>query len=168
MIIITGILILVMMVIIFIFSTQNVNTSDSLSGSITRIIMKLMKAIQKLFPNQGGSDIPYDPNYSFFDDLNHYVRKLAHITEFALLGASVTGHIFACLKRKEGRFNVIKGLMCLVIGFLYACTDELHQLFVEGRGAQFKDVLIDTFGVLMGITIVYVIDDYVNKRKTKS
>ena len=168
MIIITGILILVMMVIIFIFSAQNVDASDSLSGSIARIIMKLMEAVWKLFPGQGGEDMPYELGYSFFDDVNHYVRKLAHVTEFALLGASVTGHVFACLKRKECHFNIVKGLMCLIAGFLYACTDELHQLLVEGRGAQFKDVLIDTCGVFMGITIVYIIDNYVNKKKAKS
>ena len=30
--------------------------------------------------------------------------------------------------------------------FLYACTDEFHQLFVPGRDGNFRDVIIDTSG----------------------
>lgn len=45
----------------------------------------------------------------------------------------------------------------LGFGFLYACSDELHQYFVPGRSCQFKDVLIDTFGVITGIMLSMVI-----------
>ena len=38
----------------------------------------------------------------------------------------------------------------LIIVFGYACSDEFHQLFVEGRSGQFKDVLIDTSGGIFG------------------
>lgn len=40
---------------------------------------------------------------------------------------------------------------------IYAVTDEFHQLFVLGRGAQVKDVLIDLVGATTGITIASLI-----------
>lgn len=46
-----------------------------------------------------------------------------------------------------------KGLIPLLIGFLYAVSDEIHQYFVPGRAMQARDVLIDTVGVLLGIWI---------------
>ena len=46
-----------------------------------------------------------------------------------------------------------KGLIPLLIGFLYAVSDEIHQHFVPGRAMQARDVLIDTAGVLLGIWI---------------
>ena len=41
----------------------------------------------------------------------------------------------------------------MFICFLYACTDELHQLFIAGRSAEIKDVLIDSFGSLTSILL---------------
>ena len=39
---------------------------------------------------------------------------------------------------------------------LYSCTDEFHQLFINGRSGSFRDVLIDTIGILLG-TYLYKI-----------
>ena len=53
-----------------------------------------------------------------------------------------------------------KELLLLILGvFLYACTDEFHQLFMDGRAGQFKDVLIDTAGGSTGILLWHVIRD---------
>ena len=41
----------------------------------------------------------------------------------------------------------------MFICFLYACTDEFHQLFIAGRSAEIKDVLIDSFGSLTSILL---------------
>jgi VanZ family protein len=40
---------------------------------------------------------------------------------------------------------------------LYAVSDEVHQLFVPGRGAQVTDVLIDNAGAFVGIGIYEVL-----------
>jgi VanZ family protein len=40
-----------------------------------------------------------------------------------------------------------------VICVLCAMLDEFHQLFVPGRGAQVKDVIIDTVGAIVGIGV---------------
>ena len=44
--------------------------------------------------------------------------------------------------------------IALVVCILFAISDEFHQLFVPGRGAQVKDVLIDTAGAIVGMCIV--------------
>ena len=50
-----------------------------------------------------------------------------------------------------------------IFTFLYACSDEFHQLFIAGRAGQFKDVCIDSTGALIMLLIIY----FINKRKDK-
>jgi VanZ family protein len=68
------------------------------------------------------------------------LRKLAHAAEYAVLGALLT--------RATHRPR-----LALVIGILYAVTDELHQLAVPGRHGAPLDVAIDAAGVLIGVTL---------------
>ena len=58
--------------------------------------------------------------------------------------------------------------MSILFSFLYACTDELHQIFVPGRSAQFQDILIDTLGASFGATITYLTIKLFAKIKTCS
>ena len=41
--------------------------------------------------------------------------------------------------------------------FIYACIDEIHQLFIPGRGSQIRDVLIDSIGAIMGLIFINLI-----------
>ena len=70
------------------------------------------------------------------------LRKGAHITEYAILGA--------LLYRALG----VEAL-ALAIGIAYAATDELHQHFVRGRHAAFLDILIDAVGVTIGVYVYH-------------
>lgn len=45
----------------------------------------------------------------------------------------------------------------LIIGIVYASSDEIHQCFTPGRGPLLTDVIIDTMGVLLGILLVMLI-----------
>lgn len=45
----------------------------------------------------------------------------------------------------------------LLVGLIYAITDEYHQSFVAGRGPSARDVCIDTAGVFIGIIIILII-----------
>ncbi len=69
------------------------------------------------------------------------LRKAAHMTEYAILGA--------LLLRALGR-----ELPALVAGVAYAVTDEIHQHFVEGRHASPLDVALDSVGVAVGIFLL--------------
>ena len=61
---------------------------------------------------------------------------------------------------RYGSYETLSGMIScawlvpLLIGFLYAVSDEIHQYFVPGRAMQARDVLIDTAGVLLGIWFV--------------
>jgi VanZ family protein len=68
------------------------------------------------------------------------LRKLAHATEYAILGA--------LLVRATGRPGLALGL-----GVLYAVSDEIHQVFVPGRHGAPLDVAIDAVGVAVGIVL---------------
>ena len=59
-------------------------------------------------------------------------------------------------------------VISIIFSFLYACTDEIHQIFVPGRSAQFRDVLIDTLGASFGATITYLTIKFFAKIKTCS
>lgn len=84
---------------------------------------------------------PSDP-----DSGHGLLRKLAHFTEFACLGA-----LFAWLLGMH-RKPVLLALAC---GFAVACVDETIQRFVPDRGPSFRDVLIDTSGALLGIGLLF-------------
>lgn len=45
----------------------------------------------------------------------------------------------------------------MLVGVLYAASDEFHQSFVPGRGPSIVDVGIDSLGVLTGILAVLII-----------
>src|SRR3982750_56640 len=68
------------------------------------------------------------------------LRKGAHLTEYAVLGA--------LLYRALGRES-----SALAAGIAYAATDELHQHFVRGRHAAPVDVAIDAIGVAVGMLV---------------
>ena len=68
------------------------------------------------------------------------LRKGAHITEYAILGA--------LLYRALGN-----EILALGIGIAYAATDELHQHFVRGRHASPIDVGIDAVGLCVGMLV---------------
>jgi VanZ family protein len=69
------------------------------------------------------------------------LRKLAHMAEYAILGAL----LLRALERPLAAFAA---------AVAYAATDELHQHFVRGRHASALDVGIDAAGVALGIVAV--------------
>jgi VanZ family protein len=72
--------------------------------------------------------------------VDYVVRKLAHLTEYAVLGA--------LLVRAGGR-----EVRAFLLGVAYAVSDEVHQHFVPGRHATPVDVAIDAVGVAVGVAL---------------
>lgn len=79
--------------------------------------------------------------------LNRIIRKLAHLTEFTILG----GILYVVLRRYIEYGTVVK---TIVVGIVIASLDEFIQLFSLGRSSQLSDVLIDTVGIIIGISVV--------------
>lgn len=134
------------MLLIYYLSQQPVATSNDLSSSITKRIIETVEIVA-----------PQD-NMSL-DTIHHNIRKNAHFFIYFFLGIFV----FTALKKR-----VMKGYrkerIALYICIAYAISDEVHQLFVSGRGAQVKDVLIDSAGAAMGILFASLIDSLVKSR----
>lgn len=89
----------------------------------------------------------------------HFVRKLAHFSEFAALGF-FTIHLCAVRLRVQWHFV----LHSLFFGLVCAVTDESLQLLSD-RSAQVPDVLLDFSGVLCG-TAVFLLLYAVRHRRT--
>lgn len=80
------------------------------------------------------------------EKFNKVFRKFAHASVYFVLCILVLKLIF----NLKGNEKYIYYLISIIFCFIYACTDEFHQLFVDGRTGQFIDVLIDTIGAIIG------------------
>lgn len=76
------------------------------------------------------------------------VRKAAHFSEFAGLGLLFAVAFYV----QFGKAKIPFALLC---ASAYAVTDEVHQIFVEGRTCKFTDWVIDTTGALLGVLVVF-------------
>ena len=127
-------------VIIFHFSSETAEESAALSESLLSAIIEFI-----------GKYIPHA-----------LVRKTAHFCEFAALGFFVSsGFRFSFGKR-----YIFLPLICCA---LYATSDEIHQIFVDGRAFVFFDIFIDACGSLTGILVltllVFIIEKKMNRKK---
>lgn len=133
--IISWMLVILWMTLIFYMSHKPATESNKLSKGITEVIVDTVEKV----------DADTNINRSNF---NHMLRKNAHFFTYLLLGVLVLNGL------KSSGVSGYKGIaLTLLICILYAISDEVHQLFVQGRGGQVKDVLIDSFGAIMGIGI---------------
>lgn len=91
--------------------------------------------------------------------LNKPFRKLAHASEYFVLSLLLINALKnSGVKGKRIYFFAI--MFC----FDYACSDEFHQLFVEGRTGQFCDVIIDTLGAVIGTIVMHIIFKILNNK----
>ena len=96
-------------------------------------------------------------------EVSHYmIRKAAHFTEHMCFGACLLVTLRAYTQ------EVLKYISnILFIGLLVPVIDEFIQLFIDGRGGEIKDVIIDFSGLLVGIIISFIIVFLID-RKNKS
>ena len=74
------------------------------------------------------------------------IRKFAHVVEYAVLSVL---WLHAFKQGRPGR-SWRAALGALIVCFVYASLDELHQAFVVTRTASLQDVGIDSFGAILG------------------
>ncbi len=84
------------------------------------------------------------------DWLHFYVRKAAHLTEYAVLALLLVRAL------RFGRPALPPRLIALawLLATLYAVTDELHQQLIPSRTPKAEDVLIDSAGALVGLGLL--------------
>ena len=137
------VLVLIWMFVIFSFSNQPALESSNLSdGLINNTIIKVYEFFNGKVDTVKREEILSKYSYP--------VRKLAHFTEYFILGFLVLIFLMDYIHTPK----VI--IYCVLICFIYACTDEFHQYFVDGRYCSFLDVIIDTIGSLTSSLIFNV------------
>lgn len=132
------------LVLIFYLSSQPAVESDELSKKVTKVIVDIVDKIIDLDDGKSGIDL--------VEEFNHIVRKYAHFTSYLVLGLLVMNALF---RSKVLGFKAF--IFSLAFSIFYAVSDEVHQLFVPGRGAQVTDVLIDSLGAFVGIGMYEVL-----------
>lgn len=139
-------LVILWMIMIFCLSAQPASQSNGLSKDVTKIIIE---TIDRFVP----ISIETSTVMNIDVCLNHIVRKLGHFFEYFVLSILVM-IAFSKSQIKGYKLFVFTFLFCV----LYASIDEIHQLFVPGRGGQIKDVFIDSTGALFGIILCILLD----------
>lgn len=139
--------VVVNMVIIFALSAESREESGTRSADITAF------AVRVIYPDY--ENMSYDDQLTVIESAHPYVRKAAHFLEYALLGLLTSGFLLF-IRRFLSRHMLERWKTWLyptVFCFLYAVTDEVHQIF-SNRGASPKDVLIDTLGAIFGVLFI--------------
>ena len=145
-------LVIAVMVMIFCFSAQTGEESGAMSGRLTTWALNLViPDFENLTPEK---------QENILSAVGFMVRKLAHFSEYALLGFSLMLHIAQVQKKITVR---LPWLWAWGIGTLYAASDEFHQGFVAGRGPSVVDVAIDSAGVVVGVFLLI----WILKKRTK-
>ena len=125
----------------FMFSSEVAVESSSTSGNIIRSLISLFEP-----------DISLDTLELKVELYQPIIRKLAHLMLYIIGGLLISNS----LEQYKGNIKYTKTLSVL-LGMLYATTDELHQLLVPGRSGEIVDILIDTIGVCIGMCVIQLI-----------
>ena len=121
------VLLILWMLFIFMMSHTSATDSSNQSGLITYFLNNILKI-------------------NNVEILEVIIRKCAHLFEYFVLGVLIINCI------KDYKINKIV-FIAIILCMLYACTDELHQLFIPGRSGNVIDITIDTLGSIIGIIL---------------
>lgn len=84
-----------------------------------------------------------------------FVRKSAHLTEYALLAWLLWRGLRKPVRQDPRPWNWRPAGFAVLFVALYAATDELHQQFVPNRHGSIWDVMLDTAGGVLGVLLIW-------------
>ena len=163
--IIFTILLICTFVYIYIYSSEDGEKSSNKSKGIMYSVICVIKGTENVTQTE-------------IDTLEPLLRKIAHFGIYIMSGIwsmclmstffrgeeksvedsiSVDDKLITRIKAGSKTVEFKRILISTIIGFLYACSDEIHQLFSPGRSGKLIDVSIDTMGVLNGVLLVLLI-----------
>lgn len=120
------------MIVIFLFSTSGFGSEQT--GAVLEPLVRFF------FPSISPDTL---------DAIHLAVRKLAHLTEYAVLA------FFWCRALQgagtKWRSQIVPAF---IICALYAASDEWHQSFVGNRTASPVDVLVDVSGAALALAVL--------------
>lgn len=112
-------------------SLESAEVSAGRSGKVTEIV-------NEVFVSLGQKPVT-----------EHFVRKLAHFSEYGLEGV-LTVLLYLAYRFRPGKFL----WKMMLTGMVTAVTDELLQFFSVGRAPGFLDVCIDMAGFISGVLLM--------------
>lgn len=116
------------------------------SGSVNRSSRIIGPVVRWLFPAMSDAGV---------GTCVLIVRKGAHITEYALFAILMWRALRQHTRDDRRPWSWREPKLALICVFAYACLDEIHQLYVPGRGPSFHDVLLDTLGGALGLLLLW-------------
>lgn len=140
------IILIAWMIFIFYMSNQPADVSNGQSDFVLNLVETLGISISN----------------NYVDIAITIIRKGAHFTEYLILSLLYFNVLRMYINKNKALIYSIG------LSFIYAGTDEFHQLFVEGRAGRFTDVLIDTSGAATGSIIVLIIKNLITYKKAKN
>lgn len=101
--------------------------------------------------------------------LDVLMKKTAHVLEYATLGLLLLRGWLGTLAHggsgtvtritdalDNGAVAKKASLLTVLVGGLYAVSDELHQMLVPTRSGNARDVVIDTLAVTAAVAVVWL------------
>lgn len=177
------------MITVFIFSNQDGEETHNTSSNFIHAI-DFTISTNKNSLVESSNDIITDTEdilenkeykYKYSDKIQKIVRKNAHYFLYMFGGINLS--VFFCVISKKSNIKeneIEKGIMirskllfskcifyAIITGIIYAITDELHQKIIPGRTCSFIDVLIDSFGIITGVIIIYLFNLIIKKFNVK-
>ncbi|WP_018662061.1 VanZ family protein [Heyndrickxia acidiproducens] len=147
---ILGVILLVFMFVMFSFSNTPYKEQD-MRPFLEKIIHLNENSLPDIEFFYGGSLVTSKMPYDFIE---FFIRKASHVTEYALL-AFLAG-VFVRFARP--RLRVAAYFASFFFSFFYACLDEWHQSFIQGRTGHIIDVItFDSFGILIGLCLCHAV-----------
>lgn len=137
------ILLVIWMIIIFLFSNDPKEETSEKTNNFMAPIIEIIELITGYEKNSNEIEL-------ITDECFYLVRKLAHFLEYFILGLLLILALKSDIPNKEVLYY-----SAIIICIIYAASDEVHQLFVEGRNGNIKDVIIDSCGSISSITCYY-------------
>lgn len=87
------------------------------------------------------------------------VQKMGHFLEYAALG-------ILAFRATQPLWPRLANGLAFAMSAVYAMSDEWHQSFVPGRGPSWRDVGIDSLGVLFGLLLLQCFLQFRQRRDT--
>lgn len=146
-----GILAVLWMAVIFAFSAQPKEESGRVSEEVSEHLLNVTGWFFHL-------NIDEERVHEIAKTLEHFVRKGAHMTEYAILAVLLYLWIGRWPMSRLRQYGI-----AVMLAILYAGSDEFHQLFVEGRAGLASDVMVDGAGAVLGLSLFILISFGIRK-----
>ncbi len=136
---------------IFYLSSENSEQSSERSGRVITALCRVMISDFDSYTEEHKQQV--------ISDMSFTVRKLAHFTAYAVLGALLF-QAFCFVRSKR-----IRSAAAIGGAAVYAATDEFHQSFIPGRSCELRDILIDTGGAALAVALTLLVMLIIARRK---